>query len=174
MSVKSTTNFNLKERLKQLDGQKVKIGIVGKSDSKLLTYAAANEYGANIEIPSDGRMRRKLHALGIHVKNETTHIIIPERSYIRSTFDNKKYFNELKKKLQAPFEEVLNGKKDAETILELIGLQYVANVRRTIRDMKEPENHPQTEAIKNKKGKKKGLLVDSGRLVQSIAYEVTG
>ena len=172
MSVKSKTNFNLKERLKQLDGKKVKIGIVGKSDSKLLTYAAANEYGANIEITP--KMRRFLPSIGIFVKKETTHIIIPERSYIRSTFDNKKYLQELKKKLQTPFEEVLNGKRDAETLLELIGLQYVANVRRTIRDMKEPENHPQTEAIKNKKGKKKGLLVDSGRLVQSIAYEVTG
>ena len=172
MSVKSTTNFNLKERLKQLDGKKVKIGIVGKSDSKLLTYAAANEYGANIKITP--KMRKFLPSIGIFVKKETTHIIIPERSYIRSTFDNKKYLQELKKKLQAPFEQVLNGKRDAETILELIGLQYVANVRRTIRDMKEPENHPQTEAIKNKKGKKKGLLVDSGRLVQSIAYEVTG
>ena len=174
MPVKSTINYDLKERLRQLDKKKVKIGIVGESDSKLLTYAAANEYGANIAIPEDGRMRRKLHALGIHVKNETTHIIIPERSYIRNTFDNKLYYQELRKKLQNPFEQVLNGKRDPETLLDLIGLQYVANVRRTIRDMKEPVNHPQTEAIKNKKGKKKGILVDSGRLVRSVGYEVVG
>ena len=50
----------------------------------------------------------------------------------------------------------------------------MANVRRTIRDMKEPENHPVTQKIKNGKGGKKGILVDSGRLVRSIAYEVVG
>ena len=50
MPVKSTINYDLKERLRQLDKKKVKIGIVGESDSKLLTYAAANEYGANIAI----------------------------------------------------------------------------------------------------------------------------
>lgn len=154
MSVKSTINYDLKERLRQLDKKKVKIGIVGESDSKLLTYAAANEYGANI---------------AIHVKNETTHIIIPERSYIRNTFDNKLYYQELRKKLQNPFEQVLSGERDPETLLDLIGLQYVANVRRTIRDMKEPENHPVTI---ERKGKGKGILVDSGRLVRSIAYEV--
>ncbi len=172
MPVKSTINYDLKERLRQLDKKKVKIGIVGESDSKLLTYAAANEYGANIKITD--KMRKFLHWIGIHVKNETTHIIIPERSYIRSTFDNKLYYQELRKKLQSPFEQVLNGKRDPETLLDLIGLQYVANVRRTIRDMKEPVNHPQTEAIKNKKGKKKGILVDSGRLVRSVGYEVVG
>ena len=174
MSVKDTRNYSLREKLEKLNGKKVKVGIVGESDSKLLTYAAANEYGANIAIPEDGRMRRKLHSLGIHLKAETTHIIIPERSYVRSTFDNKNYYQELRKKLQSPFEEVLNNKRDPETLLDLIGLQYVANVRRTIRDMKEPENHPVTQEIKNGKGRKKGILVDSGRLVRSIAYEVTG
>ena len=104
-------------------------------------------------------MRKFLHWIGIHVKNETTHIIIPERSYIRSTFDNKLYYQELRKKLQSPFEQVLNGRRDPETLLDLIGLQYVANVRRTIRDMKEPENHPVTQKIKNGKGGKKGILV---------------
>lgn len=174
LSVKDTRNYSLREKLEKLNGKKVKVGIVGESDSKLLTYAAANEYGANIAIPEDGRMRRKLHSIGIHVKAETTHIVIPERSYVRSTFDNKNYYQELRKKLQNPFEEVLNNKREPETLLDLIGLQYVANVRRTIKDMKEPENHPVTAKIKNGKGGKKGILVDSGRLVRSIAYEVTG
>lgn len=167
MSVKSTINFDLKEKLKHLHGKKVKVGVVGESDSKLLTIAAVNEYGANIAISA--KMRKFLPSIGIHVKKETTHIVIPERSYIRSTFDNKKYFSELKKKLQAPFEQVLNDKRDPETLLDLIGLQYVANVKKTIVDMKEPENHPATI---ERKGKGKGLLRDSGRLLRSISYEV--
>lgn len=167
MSVKSTINYDLSKKLKQLNGKKVKIGIVGESDSKLLTYASVNEYGANIAI-SD-RMRKFLPTIGIFVKKETTHIVIPERSYIRSTFDNKKYLVELKKKLRIPFEEVLNNKREPETLLEIIGLVYVANIKNTIRTMKEPENHPVTI---ERKGKEKGLLINSGRLVSSINYEV--
>ena len=76
----------------------VRVGIVGKSDSRLLTYAAVNEYGANIKITP--KMRKLLPLIGIFVKSETTHIVIPERSYIRATFDNKKVFDKLKKKIQ--------------------------------------------------------------------------
>ena len=172
MSFKDTRNYSLADKLKELNGARVRVGIVGESDSKLLTYAAVNEYGANIKIPSDGRMRRKLHALGIHVKNETTHIVIPERSYIRATFDNKKVFDKLKKKIQPLLKSVLNGGNEASDILDFIGLQLTSDVKSTIANMKEPVNHPVTEAIKNKKGKKKGLLVDSGRLTNAISYEV--
>ena len=87
MSVKDTRNYSLTDRLKEFNGARVRVGIVGKSDSKLLTYAAVNEYGANIKITP--KMRKLLPSIGIFVKSETTHIVIPERSYIRATFDNK-------------------------------------------------------------------------------------
>lgn len=167
MSFKDTRNYSLHDKLKELNGMRVRVGIVGKSDSKLLTYAAVNEYGANIEITTE--MRKFLHWIGIHVKNETTHIVIPERSYIRSTFDNKKVFEKLRKKIQPLLKSVLNGGNDAIDILDFIGLQLTSDVKRTIAEMKEPENHPVTI---ERKGKGKGLLVDSGRLTNAISYEV--
>lgn len=167
MSFKDTRNYSLADKLKELNGMRVRVGIVGKSDSKLLTYAAVNEYGANIKITA--KMRKFLHRIGIHVKNETTHIVIPERSYIRSTFDNKKVFEKLRKKIQPLLKSVLNGGNDAIDILDFIGLQLTSDVKRTIADMKEPENHPVTI---ERKGKGKGLLVDSGRLTNAISYEV--
>lgn len=163
----SKRNYSLIDRLKELDGRKVKVGIVGESDSKLLTYAAVNEYGASIAITQ--KMRRFLPTIGINVKASTTHIVIPERSYIRSTFDNKKYFEAMKKKLAPIFAKVLEGKNDPYDILEYIGLIYVSNVKSTIANMKEPPNHPVTI---ERKGKGKGLLIDSGRLVSSISFEV--
>ena len=167
MSIKDTHNYSLHDRLKELNGARVRVGIVGESDSKLLTYAAVNEYGANIKITP--KMRNFLHWIGIHVKNETTHIIIPERSYIRATFDNKKVFDKLKKKIQPLLKSVLNGGNEASDILDFIGLQLTSDVKSTIANMKEPVNHPVT--IK-RKGKGKGLLVDSGRLTNAISYEV--
>lgn len=167
MSFKDTRNYSLADKLKELNGMRVRVGIVGKSDSKLLTYAAANEYGANIKITP--KMRKFLPSIGIFVKAETTHIIIPERSYIRSTFDNKKVFDKLKKKIQPLLKSVLNGGNDAIDILDFIGLQLTSDVKRTIAEMKEPENHPVTI---ERKGKGKGLLVDSGRLTNAISYEV--
>ena len=53
--------------------------------------------------------------------------------------------------------------------LDFIGLQLTSDVKRTIAEMKEPENHPVTI---ERKGKGKGLLVDSGRLTNAISYEV--
>ena len=167
MSFKDTRNYSLHDKLKELNGMRVRVGIVGKSDSKLLTYAAVNEYGANIKITT--KMRKFLHWIGIHVKNETTHIVIPERSYIRSIFDNKKVFEKLRKKIQPLLKSVLNGGNDAIDILDFIGLQLTSDVKRAIADMKEPENHPVTI---ERKGKDKGLLVDSGRLTNAISYEV--
>ena len=167
MSFKDTRTYSLHDKLKELNGMRVRVGIVGKSDSKLLTYAAVNEYGANIKITT--KMRKFLHWIGIHVKNETTHIVIPERSYIRSTFDNKKVFEKLRKKIQPLLKSVLNGGNDAIDILDFIGLQLMSDVKRTIAEMKEPENHPVTI---ERKGKGKGLLVDSGRLTNAISYEV--
>jgi hypothetical protein len=167
MSFKDTRNYSLADKLKELNGARVRVGIVGESDSKLLTYAAVNEYGANIKITP--KMRKFLHWIGIHIKNETTHIVIPERSYIRSTFDNKKVFNKLKKKIQPLLRSVLSGGNEASDILDFIGLQLTSDVKQTIANMKGPVNHPVT--IK-RKGEGKGLLVDSGRLTNAISYEV--
>lgn len=178
----STAKSPLYYKLKKLHGKQVNIGIVGEPDSKLLMVAAVNEYGANIEITP--KMRKFLHMTGLHVKKETTHIVIPERSFIRSTFDDKKYFKELQAKLEPVFARVLNDEADPEILLDSIGLLYQSFVKRTLRSIKSPENHPFTIhgspkgtdkrfAVKGK-GQGKGLLYNTGTLLRSINYEVKG
>lgn len=158
---------DLSRQLKKLNGKKVNIGIVGKSDSLLLTYAAVNEYGANIKITP--KMRKYLASQGLNLKATTTHIVIPERSYIRSTFDNKKVLKALENKIVPTAAKVALGKLPAESILEYIGIYYTAAIKSTIANMREPENHPFTV---ERKGSGKGILVDSGRLLTAISYEV--
>lgn len=158
---------DLSRQLKKLNRKKVNIGIVGKSDSLLLTYAAVNEYGANIKITP--KMRKYLASQGLNLKATTTHIVIPERSYIRSTLDNKKVLKALENKIVPTAAKVALGKLPAESILEYIGIYYTAAIKSTIANMREPENHPFTV---ERKGSGKGLLIDSGRLLTAISYEV--
>lgn len=158
---------DLSRQLKKLNRKKVNIGIVGKSDSLLLTYAAVNEYGANIKITP--KMRKYLASQGLNLKATTTHIVIPERSYIRSTLDNKKVLKALENKIVPTAAKVALGKLPAESILEYIGIYYTAAIKSTIANMREPENHPFTV---ERKGSGKGILVDSGRLLTAISYEV--
>lgn len=157
----------LSAKLKELNGKKVNIGIVGKSDSALLTYAAVNEYGANIKITP--KMRKFLAWKGLYLKKDTTHIIIPERSYIRSTFDNKKTLKAMEAEIIPTAAKVALGKLSPVAILDYIGLYYTSAIKKTIADMREPENHPFTS---ERKGSSKGLLIDSGRLLTAISYEV--
>ena len=91
---------------------------------------------------------------------------IPERSFLRSTF-NKEY-----KKVAKRFTQVVEGinKKDyrVESKLKLIGVEQVGRVQKTITDMKTPPNAPATI-------KKKGVdnpLIDTGEMRAKISSEV--
>lgn len=167
ITYKVSGNEDLSAQLKKLSGKRVNVGIVGKSDSLLLTYAAVNEYGANIKVTP--KMRKYLASQGLNLRKETTHIIVPERSYLRATLDNKKVLKSLESKIIPTAVKVAMGKLKAEAILDYIGLHYVAAIKSTIASMKEPENHPFTV---ERKGQGKGLLIDSGRLLTAISYEV--
>lgn len=169
MGIKYTVSGDneLSRQLKQLNGKRVNVGIVGEPDSLLLTYAAVNEYGANIRITE--KMRKWLAWQKLYVKKSTTHIIIPERSYIRSTLDDKRVLKDLENKIVPTAVKVAMGKLKAVSILDYIGIYYVSAIKKRIADMKEPANHPFTV---ERKGKGKGLLIDSGRLLTAISYEV--
>lgn len=169
MGIKYTVSGDddLSRQLKQLNGKRVNVGIVGEPDSLLLTYAAVNEYGASIEISA--KMRKWLAWKKLYVKKETTHIIIPERSYIRSTLDDKRVLKDLENKIVPTAVKVAMGKLKAVAILDYIGLYYVSAIKSRIANMKEPSNHPFTI---ERKGSGKGLLINSGRLLTAISYEV--
>lgn len=90
---------------------------------------------------------------------------IPERSFLRSTVDKNRarYLRELTEVTKA----ALNG-QDPSQGLGRLGLRVVADVQMTIRNLMTPPNAPATIA-------KKGVdnpLIDTGRLRQSIEYEV--
>lgn len=91
---------------------------------------------------------------------------IPERSYIRSTFDeNKEKWLGL---MSRQIDKLIEGKTTEEKILATMGEHIKSEIQRKIVDLRTPPNSPETIA---KKGSS-NPLIDTGQLRQSIDYEV--
>jgi len=107
----------------------------------MLTVAAANEFGT-----SDGH--------------------IPERSYIRASFDENsaKYFRGMKRLAQ----EIFAGQKTVDGALAIMGMQAQADIQKYMTDLQTPPNAPATIAAKGSDNP----LIDTGALRASIRYIV--
>lgn len=114
----------------------VVVGVLGSAGESEVIIAAVHEFGSQ-----DGH--------------------IPQRSYLRSTIDDRRgeIFDLLELQLKKSKPEVAAGR---------IGMQVVSMVRERIRDRISPALKPATI-------KRKGSdipLIDTGRLLQSITSEV--
>lgn len=89
---------------------------------------------------------------------------IPERSYLRSTMVKP---SAIKRIVQAGVALTKPG-ADTKTVLEVVGVVAVGEVQEQIRRGDYVPNAPSTIA---RKGSAKPLI-DTGRLIQSIGYEV--
>lgn len=120
----------------------VEVGIHGDEDSELLIYAAENEFGLNS---------------------------LPERSFIRQTFD--KFADELKEVGIELSKSAAAGKITLEQALFAWGEHFVALINKEINDGGNFE--PNTDFTISKKGPGLHPLQDSGRLQQSIKAVVS-
>lgn len=91
---------------------------------------------------------------------------IPERSFLRSTLDEQD--GAYREATADAIRSVLDGKRSAQTALERLGLRVVRDVQGKIRSGIDPALAPATIAAK---GSSKPL-VDTGRLLRSITYQV--
>lgn len=164
------------------DVSEVRIGIQSDEEQTLLIIAASNEFGATINHPggtafgyktaADAKKKKStflkkgtgFKVLGI-TKPHT--IIIPARSYLRSTVDeNQKKYGKLIEKL---FGRVIDGDLDLFRMLELIGMRVESDVKRKIVTLRSPANKPST--IRAKKSDNP-LIGKNSFLLNSIRYVV--
>ena len=134
------------KRFKKINGKVVRVGILGKDGGDMGVIAVANEYGTD----KAGR------------GNSVT---IPERSFLRTTFDDKK---NIKKAVTINVAKVFDKKKSINKITDKIGIVMTAKVKEKIQSNIQPKNATSTLA---KKGSSR-TLVDTGHLRDSIDYEV--
>ena len=91
---------------------------------------------------------------------------IPERSFLRSTFDEQRpAYKELARKL---CRAVIERKMSVPTALKVLGLKAESDVRAKIRSHIPPPNSPATIAAKGSSTP----LIDTGQMVNAIASQV--
>lgn len=141
MNVKITTlKDNTKKitaELRELGNQKLVIGVV---DPVIAEYATYNEFGT---------------------KN------IPQRSFLRSTYDEQ--IGKWERQLENGIKGILDMKAVASRVWDLLGIKAKGDVQKKLRSNIAPANAPSTI---RKKGSGKTTLFDTGALLASITYEV--
>jgi len=141
-----TNNISrLKDVLKELKNYSVEIGIFGSDEYVMV--ASVHEFGATIRRGGGS-------------------ITIPERSFLRTTFDekNEEWVNFFKSQLK----QVLGLQMDVQTLFNRLGARMVGDVQKKITDLDAPPNAPSTII---KKGSS-NPLIDTGGLRMRVTYRV--
>lgn len=107
------------------------------------------------------------HEFGTNEAGRGGNVTIPERSWLRSTFDeNRKDWQKLTKKL---YDSVLTGKSTTQKVLNQLGLVMMEKIKAKLitGDSKWPALKPKTKARKTSTQ----TLIDSRKLLNSINFE---
>jgi phage gpG-like protein len=140
--------------------RKVKVGAFNGENAWL---AGIHEYGCTITVTP--KMRAFLHRQGLHLKDSTKVIKIPERSFLRTGHDEN--VDRIIAQTERALGQVLAGKMSVDDMLDLYGEQMATAIKKRIRDISNPPNHPYTVEQKGSSNP----LVSTGGLVESISYK---
>lgn len=147
------------KRLEVIDGTAVEVGVL-RGEHKWL--AAIHEYGLDIEVTP--AMRAYLHGQGLHLKDSTTHIHIPERSFLRTGYDKNR--DNVMEKAKLLLQEVTAGRMSESAFFKAIGLELSGKIKDYARDLDSPANHPFTTEQKGSSNP----LVDTGDMIGGITW----
>jgi len=151
----------MRQSVEAVDGKRVNVGVMGEN----AWLAGIHEYGCRIKVTE--KMRAWLRANGLHLKKETTEIVIPERSFLRNGFDecHKAVVDEAERLISLVFE----GKAAESELFRTVGILLSSRIKQYALDLSRPPNHPFTV---EKNGGKANPLVNTGDMIGSISYEV--
>lgn len=163
VKVKDTNNIpDLLIRLKEARSKKGKVGYPAGSKQEMI--AAVHEYGARIKVTD--KMRGYLAAHGLHLRASTSHIVIPERSFLRTGADLAQ--REIDAQAKLLIKHLFDGSLTAEGFLEELALILKGKIQEYAIDLNNPKNHPFTVEMKGSENP----LVASGELIEKMEVEV--
>lgn len=126
-----------------------------------------NARGATVEIGiHENKFNDGLSIAEYAAYNEYGTENIPERSFMRSTFDEK--LASINSETQRLYKQVQDGKITVHKALGLLGMRHKADIQLKISSNIQPANAPATI---ERKGSSK-TLIDTGAMRQSIDYVV--
>ena len=165
MGVKTQVKFDMTKRMKEtaenLDGVNVYAGVLTGEHQWL---AGIHEYGC--KIPVTKKMRNYLHSIGVHLKKDTTEIVIPERSFLRAGYDKNK--EDILRKAENLLPDLLGGTLPYTKFLEAVGTE----LRDCIKDFAIELDTPQKKEWPTRDPDKYNQLVETGDMINGIEYEV--
>lgn len=112
------------------------------------------------------KMRAFLASQGLFLKKSTSHIVIPERSFIRAGWDANE--SDVLDKSEEFLKDAFVLGISAQSIMDAMGQEARDVLKDYARDLRDPANHPFTIQRKNSSNP----LVDTGNMIQSIDYEI--
>lgn len=169
MAIRISDNNNIPQVLRRIDEmntRKARVGYITGDDydGGVITakgLARVHEYGVNI--PVTDKMRGYLSArFGIHLKATTTHIRIPERSFLRA--GSVRATDDVVQKAREFVPEALLGNVDVETLFEMLGLELKGKIQEYAINLTSPANGSLTIGQKGSSNP----LVDTGNMIQSM------
>lgn len=152
----------MERSIKTLANKKINVGHLDGGEQAWL--AAIHEYGCIIKITP--KMRVWLHAHGLHVKDSTTQIVIPERSFLRAGFDEH-HEEVIAKAEKALAHTLISG--DASDFLNTIGQLLRDRIVDYGQKLKDPPKHP--FSLEMNPGKTNPLII-TGDMIEAITWEV--
>lgn len=93
-------------------------------------------------------------------------VTIPERSFIRTGFDNN--VDKIGDKIDMLFTEVIELNIDPDVFTDMIGMEFAGMIQRHARTVKSPPNAASTRNVKGSSNP----LHDTGRMIGAIRHEV--
>jgi hypothetical protein len=178
MSVKDRDDGykHIMAQLAGMESRTVTVGIQAASGEDMVKVAATHEFGAKMIITRKQAYFMAInlmgldpkHAHGVAKKLTGKQLIIPERSWLRGTYDEKRAAIE---KAAAQVLDRIAAGQSVDQALAWFGQGVVTLIQRRIRSGIGPDNAPLTQALK--KGQNTPLI-NHGRFVNSIRYEVKG
>lgn len=155
--------------LKKVQRANIEVGIFESDSPRTLMIARVHEYGVEIEVTES--MRGYLASIGYPLRKETEEIKIPERSFVRTSFDdNEKEWTELAGKGMA---RILGGKIDVKQMLNQLGQKMVSDIQTKIKNVDDPPNSRMTV---ERKGSSNPLVDEGARggMISKISHKVVG
>lgn len=93
-------------------------------------------------------------------------VTIPERSFIRTGFDNN--VDKIGDKIESFLDDVINLNLDPDVFVDMIGMEFAGMIQRHTRTVKSPPNAASTKNVKGSSNP----LHDTGRMIGAIRHEV--
>lgn len=152
------------DALKEVANSRLEIGIFGEDDSKILMIASVHEFGVRIRVTK--AMRGFLGSQGLHLRKDTTHINIPERSFIRAGFDDNA--RDLQKQGEAILRKVVRLEISPQSYFDVLGGICVSAIQKYMTDLRNP---PNTDFTVRRKGSS-NPLIDTGRMRGAVTWKV--